>query len=119
MKVQMMATLEVREETIWIWVNQRGGRNVLRAELPRSPAHPRALLAILEALALYSGEQLLAVLGVDRPLDDSLGLGSIGSKAWPDKSALVDFFVRQPARPPHRLDVCEACHMPDCEGLWF
>jgi len=97
------ATLEVKGERIWIWVSERSGRDVVRAALPRPPAHPRALLTMLEGLALWSGAPLSAVLGVDQPASDSLGLGAFGSEGWPEDSALVSFMVRQPARPRRRL----------------
>jgi len=97
------ATLEVQGETIWIWVSERSGRDVLRAALPRPPAHPRALITVLEGLALWSDQPLYAVLGVDHRVSDSLGLSAFGFEGWPADSALVSFVVRQPARPRRRL----------------
>lgn len=111
-----LVTMELRGQTIWIWVSKRRGGNVLRAQLPL-PAHPRGLLTMLEGLALCSGERILAVLGVDHPVSDSLGLGGFGGEDWPEQSALVQFFIRQPARPAHRLDTCEDCARCDIEEV--
>jgi hypothetical protein len=97
------AMLEAQGETIWIWVSERSGRDVVRAALPRPPAHPRALLGVLEGLALWSGAPLGAVLGVDRPRGASLGLDVYGFEGWPADSALVSFAVRHPARPRRAL----------------
>ena len=112
------ATVEVRAATIWVWVTGANGRDVLRAALPRTPKHPRALLTMLEGLALCSGAPLGVVIGVDHPVCDSLGLGRCGAdESWPEESALVSFFIRQPARPPRRLGRFDEC--TDCGGRRF
>ncbi len=118
------AMVEVQSKTIWLWVTGTTGRDVLRAALPREPGHYRALLTMLEGLALWSGAPLEVVIGVDCPVIDSLGLGRFGAdESWPEDSALVNFFLRDPARPPHRLgrfDQCTACggHHFDDDGAW-
>ncbi len=112
------ATVEVRDKTIWVWVTGPSGRDVLRAALPRTPAHPRALLTMFEGLALCSGALLGVVIGVDHPVCDSLGLGRFGAdESWPEDSALVSFLIRQPARPPRRLGRFDEC--TDCGGRSF
>lgn len=40
-------------------------RSVLRARLPVSPAHPRALISLLESLSLWYGTPLHAVVDAD------------------------------------------------------
>lgn len=97
------ATLEVKGETIWVWVSERSGRDVLRATLPGPPAHPRALVTVLEGLALWGGAPLYAALGVEHPPGDSPGLSGYGFEGWPEDSALLSFVVRHPARPHRRL----------------
>lgn len=97
------ATLEINGKTIWVWVSERSGHDVMRAALPGPAAHPRALTTLLEGLALWSGAPLCAVLGVDHPPDDSPASGGYGFEGWPEDSALVSFVVRQPARPRRRL----------------
>ncbi|MFN8625804.1 MAG: hypothetical protein U0587_07475 [Candidatus Binatia bacterium] len=112
------ATVEVRATTIWVWVSGASGRDVLRAALPRTPKHPRALLTMLEGLALCSGAPLSVVIGVDHPVCDSLGLGRCGAEeSWPEQSALVSFFIRQPARPPRRLGRFDEC--TECDSRSF
>ena len=107
------ATVEVHPRTIWVWVTEDTGRDVLRAALPRVPEHHRALLTMFEGLALCSGAPLPVVIGVDLPVCDSLGLGRFGAEwSWPEDSALVSFHLREPRRPPRRLgrfDECTAC----------
>ncbi len=98
------ATVEVTPETLWVWVTEPRGRDVMRAALPRGGEHPRALVTLLEGLALWSGAPLGAVIGVDHPVSDSLGLGFFGDEdRWPEDTALVRFSFRQPARPRRRL----------------
>jgi len=112
------ATVEVRTATIWVWVTGGSGRDVLRAALPRTMKHPRALLTLFEGLALCSGAPLSVVIGVEPPVCDSLGLGRCGAdESWPEASALVNFFIRQPARPPRRLGRFDEC--TDCGGRSF
>ena len=106
-------TVEVQPQTIWVWVTEATGRDVLRAALPRAPGHCRALLTLLEGLALWSGAPLGVVIGVDHPVSDSLGLGPFGAEeGWPEDTALVHFLFRQPARLPRRLSRWAAC--PQC-----
>jgi hypothetical protein len=117
------ATVEVQPTTIWVWVTAPTGRDVLRAALPRAPGHYRALLTMLEGLALWSGAPLHGVIGVDHPVCDSLGLGRFGAdESWPEESPLVSFFFRRPARPPRRLgrfDECTHCGGPTGDdGAW-
>jgi hypothetical protein len=114
------ATVEVLPETIWVWVSEATGRDVLRACLSRRPGHPRALLTMLEGLALWNGAPLSVVIGVDQPVCDSLGLGLYGAEeTWPEESALVSFCFRQPSRPPRRLgrfEQCTECGAHTCQG---
>lgn len=45
------------------------GHEVLRARLPSRCEHPRALLSLLEGLALYSGERLTVATSVAESVD--------------------------------------------------
>lgn len=112
------ASVEVQPQTIWVWVTGPTGHDVLRAALPRQPGHYRALLTMLEGLALWSGAPLDVVIGADYPVIDSLGLGRCGAdESWPEDSALVNFFFRHPARPPRRLGRFAEC--TQCGGHSF
>ena len=67
---------QVRLSTEWIRVTIKdlSGEEVLRARFGRRPAHRRALLDLLEAVAVWRGAPLSAVLSVvgwRRPLCDS------------------------------------------------
>ena len=43
-------------------VSDEQRHDLLKARLPTHPSHPRALLTLLEGLALYSGQRLCAVI---------------------------------------------------------
>jgi len=78
---------------------------VLKARMPSSPGHPRAVIDVLEGLALWSGRRLPVVVGVtassSRCIEDLLPAGP----AW--CSPLVELVpVDHPMRRrrPPRLD---------------
>jgi hypothetical protein len=81
---------------------QAGPREtVLKARLRSPPAHPRALAALCEALALWSGEPVRAVLAAGAPegsCDTTRWLGPDGSST----NALFELSVIEGARPRQR-----------------
>ena len=80
--------------------------DLLKARLPASPRHPRALLTLLEGLALWTGTPLCAVTCAPDRWDPSLVAGLFGNDFAPVESALVRYeFVQPPMRRrrPRRL----------------
>ena len=65
------------------------GHDLLKARLPVRSRHPRALLTLLEGVALCSGEPLYAVISAGKYREDWLGSEQWGEELWPDESALV------------------------------
>lgn len=51
-------------------------RTVLKARLSHPPSHPRSIPMLLEALALWEGRKIRAVLAADEPA------ASFGSRSW-------------------------------------
>jgi len=72
------------------------GDDLLKALLPSYPDHPRALLTMLEGLALWCGEPLCVAISADVPSSHSLGLGPFtdDQALWPEESALVSYTFR-------------------------
>jgi hypothetical protein len=66
--------------------------DLLKAKLPLSPHHPRALLTLLEGLALWSGEPLSVVVSAPES-SDWAGSGLFGDELFPAESQLVQFRV--------------------------
>ncbi len=66
-------------------------RQIVRARFTGYPDHPRALLSMLEGLALWRGAVLDVAISADAPVCTSLGLGAFGGERWPTGSALVRF----------------------------
>lgn len=64
---------------------------IVRARFTGYPDHPRALLSMLEGLALWRGAPLGVAISADAPVCTSLGLGAFGGERWPTESALVRF----------------------------
>jgi len=85
--------LRVTPEAIQVLVSTQEGDDILKAHLTGYPGHPRALLTVLEGLALWSGESLCAAISADVPVSHSLGLGSFTDDPdhWPEPSPLVHF----------------------------
>jgi hypothetical protein len=49
-------TLRIGDENLKLLVTSPEGDDLLKARLPHRPPHPRALLTLLEGVALWSGE---------------------------------------------------------------
>ena len=77
--------------------------DVLKARLPLSPSHPRALLTLLEGLALWCGEPLhVAVSASDRSVD--WGESELfGGELYPGESQLVHFHAERHVSRVQRL----------------
>jgi hypothetical protein len=77
--------------------------DVLKARLPLMPAHPRALLTLLEGLALWQGQPLSTALSVPARSLPFLDSALWGDDLWPAESPLVSFNIVGPARRVARL----------------
>jgi len=80
--------------------------DLLKARLPLGQQHPRALLTLLEGIALWRGQPLRVVVsaasaGDRRPCWSGSGL--FGDELWPGQSQLVRYEVGGRASPPRRL----------------
>lgn len=95
------ATLEVRPNALKLVVIDAEGNELLKAIFGQAPKHPRALLTLLEGVALWSEEALRCVISAEHPVSHSLGLGVFGDE-WPEESALVHFQCVERARRRRR-----------------
>jgi hypothetical protein len=84
------ATVEVQPRQVKVLVTDWRG-DVLRARLGRPACHPRALLTLLEGIALWSGARLSVALRVAPEADEGWIGEPDGSWLWPEDSALVQF----------------------------
>ncbi len=96
---QWPTTLRIGED-LKLLVTSPQGDDLIKARLPVRPPHPRALLTLLEGVALFSGEPLYAVISAGEDRDDWLGSEQWGEDLWPTESPLVRFDFAIP--PPHR-----------------
>ena len=111
-RLSRRAAMETWETTLWVRpsavklrVRTPDGHDLLKAHLPGYPGHPRALLTVLEGLALWCGMPLCVAISADVPVNHSLGLGpftDIG-ELWPESSALVQFHFVGPVRHGRRI----------------
>lgn len=93
-------TVRVTPTRVQILLTDPMGHDVLRARLPRHPAHPRALLTLLEGLALWSGRPLCAAISVAASVRHVCDSELLGGALWPADSALVQVdFVDEAVRP--------------------
>jgi hypothetical protein len=76
------------------------GDDLIKARLPMRPQHPRALLTLLEGVALWSGQPLDAVIFAGA----HDGPEPWGEDLWPPESPLVRFdFAVPPVRARRTL----------------
>lgn len=77
--------------------------DLLKASLPLPPRHPRALLTLLEGLALWRGEPLLVAISAGESSVDWTGSGLFGDELFPAESQLVQFRVDHHGSRARRL----------------
>jgi hypothetical protein len=78
-------------EHLRMLVSEPPGSDVLKARLSNSPRHPRALLTLLEGLALWNGRPLSTVVSAE-PSYVGWSTGTVfGDELWPGESPLVRF----------------------------
>jgi hypothetical protein len=101
---QWKAGLEVLPDAVRLLITSPEGDDVFKARLPGYPDHPRALLTVLEGLALWCGEPLDVAIFAATGVSHSLGLGPFSdSDTWPVESALVHFEFVDRARRGRRI----------------
>lgn len=91
-------TLRIGAKELKLRVTSPDGDDVLRARLPVLSSHPRALLTLLEGVALWSGAPLHAAISASAQRDDWLCSEEWGDAFWPPESALVHFDFAIPPR---------------------
>ncbi|HEX4335847.1 MAG TPA: hypothetical protein VH062_08040 [Polyangiaceae bacterium] len=96
-------TLRIGDEDVKLLVTSPEGDDLIKARLPRHPRHPRALLTLLEGVALWSGEPLYAVISAGSQPGDWLGCETWGDDLWPTESPLVHFDFAIPPSRSRRL----------------
>lgn len=94
--------LRVTKSGALLLVTSEAG-DLLKASLPLSPQHPRALLTLLEGLALWRGEPVHVAISVGESSVDWTGSGLFGDELFPAESQLVQFHVDQQGSRARRL----------------
>jgi hypothetical protein len=84
-------TLRIGGEELRLLVMSPHGDDLLKARLPVRTPHPRALLTLLEGVALWSGQPVRAVISAGAHRDDWLDAEAWGNDLWPPESPLVHF----------------------------
>jgi hypothetical protein len=99
------ARLEVNPRSVTLVVTEPEGDEVLKAVFTGYPDHPRALVCLLEGVALWSGAALGCVISAEHPVSHSLGLGPFDDLDghWPQESALVNFQFVDSGRRRRRI----------------
>jgi hypothetical protein len=97
--MRLTAQLQISSSEMQLLVACPEQGDVLKARLPLRPAHPRALLTLLEGIALWSGAKLCVVITVEPNCPSWLDSGLFGDELWPGESQLVQYEVVARARP--------------------
>jgi len=85
-----------------VLVTSETGDDLLKAALPSWSNHPRALLTLLEGVALWQGTPLCVAISVADGVDASHVSDLCGDRIWPQESALVRVFFAAPTRRKRR-----------------
>lgn len=101
MNRQWSGSLRVTAREASLLLHDEETGDLLKARLPMPPRHPRALLTLLEGLALWRGQPMrVAIFAADASVP-WLGSGLFGDDLWPGESPLVSFTVA--ARGPRKV----------------
>lgn len=91
------------EGELRVLVLSREGHDLLKARLPIPPGHPRALLTLLEGLALWNEPPLSAAISATWTEPPSFDSRLFGDARRPSESALVHFELVLPWRRRRRI----------------
>lgn len=86
------SVLRVARGQVMLLVTSEAG-DLLKARLPLSPSHPRALLTLLEGLALWSGQTLVVAFSADESSARWVDSALFGDELFPAESQLVQFHL--------------------------
>ena len=67
--------------------------DLVKARLPLPARHPRAAVTLVEALAMWQGAPLAAVISADRRSHPCSAVDLFGPDAWPPESPLVTWLL--------------------------
>ena len=92
-------TLHLGPTAVQVLLTDEDHNEVLKARLPLRPLHPRAVLTLMEGLALWAGHPITVALGAADRSEPIFARWLFGPDGWPSDSALVRFsFLAVPPR---------------------
>jgi hypothetical protein len=89
-------SLRVTTHQVSLLIEDEEKGDLMKARLPLSPGHPRALLTLLEGIALWRGQPMHVVLSAADISGRCFGSGLFGDELWPGESPLVRFSIAAP-----------------------
>ena len=93
------SVLGVTRDAVRVLVITTDGDDILKAHLPVYPEHPRALLTVLEGLALWHGAPLCAVISADVPVNHSLRIRHLHHSLATGKQLLTHLYCQSIVQP--------------------
>jgi hypothetical protein len=96
MMSQWKGSVRVTTREVMVLVRDPKQGDMLKARLPPRAQHPRALLTLLEGIALWQGKPMSVVLSAASADDGRpcfCGSGLFGDELWPGASPLVRYEV--------------------------
>src|SRR5262245_23670513 len=91
--MRLNAQLRTAPGEVRLLISSLESGDVLKARLPPPAAHPRALLTMLEGIALWGGAALSVATVAERDCLSWLGWELHGDELWPSESQLVRYEV--------------------------
>jgi len=114
------SVMSVSTSKVSLLVTEAPATDVLKARFPVAPSHPRAMLTLLEGLALWSGQPLHVVLSAGSS-SPCCGWGTLfGDELYPGESQLVRFELAARGRRAclRGLGSFRALRAEQPRGLW-
>lgn len=103
---QWNISIRVSSQEVKVLVTDQTGDELLKARLPIFVSHPRALLTVLEGLALWSGGPLTAVTSVAKSVPGGFVCDALSVDFWADHTPLIRFEnVQERKRWPQRIQM--------------
>lgn len=95
-------TMKLGPNAVLVLMTDENHNEILKARLPLQSIHPRAVISLMEGLALWAGQPLTVALCAAERSGPTYAQWLFGAGRWPESSALVSYDVIEARRGRRR-----------------